>query len=178
MWPRWASASTTSSAETLSWDTPTSGRWAYRKKWYAVSYLWDQFGPCFHVSDWAVHQTCSKTKWGYIIGISHMCYICVFIWEVNISWLVWHFWVLIKTDLKILVYKELCSRFFFFTHMTITSVWFFLSVCFFLFLDFSEANGKVDWLQQWLQDSLPMVHGVCLVWMSNFLSYIYRQVTN
>lgn len=27
MWLRWASLSTTSSAETLSWDTPMSGRW-------------------------------------------------------------------------------------------------------------------------------------------------------
>lgn len=42
---------------------------------------------------------------------------------------------------------------------------------FFLFIVFSKTNGKVDWLQEWLQDSLPMVHGDCLVWMSNLPSY-------
>lgn len=32
MWPRWALLSTTSSAEILSWDTPMSGRWAYKEE--------------------------------------------------------------------------------------------------------------------------------------------------
>lgn len=35
MWPRWALLSTTSSAETLSWDMPTSGRWVYREEYYS-----------------------------------------------------------------------------------------------------------------------------------------------
>lgn len=37
------------------------------------------------------------------------------------------------------------------------------------FLVLSEANGKVDRLQEWLQDSLSMVYGDCLVGKWNIL---------
>lgn len=42
----------------------------------------------------------------------------------------------------------------------------------FLVIGFCKTNGTMDWLQEWLQDPVPMVHGDCLVWIYNLTSYI------